>query len=104
MTVDYCGTSGFLTELFQLTQRLPFATVIRSAVNNCGDGNLLMSFRSAARGHVLCSGDQGPDATVPYTMTISTSPCGTGVTPPNDEMCGRGGAGPNRSGFRNGGR
>lgn len=86
VTVDYCGTSGFATELFQLTQGCPFVTVIdSSAVNDCGDGNLLISFDQLPAGTYYVPVYQGPDANGPYTLTITTSPCGGGTTPPNDE-------------------
>lgn len=86
VTVDYCGTSGFLTELFQLTQGCPFTSVIDStSVSDCGDGNLLITFDQLAAGTYYVPVYQGPDANGPYTMTITTSPCGGGTTPPNDE-------------------
>ncbi len=86
VTVDYCGTADFFTELFQITQGCPLTSVIDSTnVFDCGDGNLLITFEGLSAGTYYVPVYQGPDANGPYTITISASPCGGGTTPPNDE-------------------
>lgn len=86
VVISYCGTVGFDTELFQLTQGCPFATVIdSSAVGDCGDGNLAVLFLGLQPGTYYVPVYSDPGAQGPYTITMFAQACGTSGTPVNDQ-------------------